>query len=109
MVRDKRIISGLVPTIVNTLSFFIVYYWNTDDTDWTDFRGYYLCLSVASVSSVFCFHLDCFKKGIRIFWIKLLIYPENGIKLIIANIGDIMSKPYRHVNKGWLISIQFKR
>ncbi len=49
-----------------------------------------------------------FEKRIRILRIKMFIYPENGVKLFISNISDVVSVPDRHIYEGWVFSIQFK-
>ena len=55
------------------------------------------------------FHcLNLFKKRIRIRGIIKFTYPENSIKIFVANVGDVVCVPDGHVNISWFISIKFK-
>ena len=51
---------------------------------------------------------NLFKISIRIVRIVKLTYPENGVQIFIAGVGNVMGVPYGHVNVGGLTAIKIK-
>ena len=49
--------------------------------------------------------LNLFEKGIPIIGIEMLINPKKSIQIGITNVGNIVRKPNRHIDKGRLIAI----
>ena len=51
-----------------------------------------------------CHVLYDFKVGISIIRIEEFIDPEDGVEIIVANVGDVVGVPYGHVNIGRFIA-----